>query len=363
MNFLKADKKYVHVLADMATVLAVTNPNENELYVAELEGTIYYWDGIGFVEASSAVTVSGDSLTTEVTKANGDFKVKVKDQGISTNKIADGAVTTVKIQNLGVNVSKLAVDSVTTEKIVNNNVTNAKLVNVPAKTLKGNDTGSTGVVKDLTVTEVINMLGLTSSLYYKGNKTSFSQLPSTGNKIGDVWNVTDTGFNYIWNGTDWDQVSGLTDLSNYDTAAVASTKYVKTKSESNKLYGTDPSKADVTYSIGTLANQIPQRTTGGDIIVPAFPGSSVSAASKQYVDSLKTSFIVLDFTDDLEIVIYTPVDLIMEAPVKIVGATPFNVDILVNNNPYSPGDAIAADSKIQFVSALGNVCKIQTTKS
>ena len=37
------------------------------------------------------------------------------------------------------------------------------------------------------------------------NKAS---LPSSGNKVGDVWNATDTGKNYAWSGTDWDDLGG-----------------------------------------------------------------------------------------------------------------------------------------------------------
>lgn len=56
---------------------------------------------------------------------------------------------------------------------------------------------------------------------YKGSKTNYSQLPSTGNITGDVWNVvnangtTPAGTNYAWNGTAWDALGGSVDLSGY----------------------------------------------------------------------------------------------------------------------------------------------------
>lgn len=44
-----------------------------------------------------------------------------------------------------------------------------------------------------------------STVYkYKGSKASFGALPETGNEVGDVWNVEDTGMNYAWTGTAWD---------------------------------------------------------------------------------------------------------------------------------------------------------------
>lgn len=44
---------------------------------------------------------------------------------------------------------------------------------------------------------------LTAVYRYKGTKTSYSELPQSGNEIGDVWDVNN-GMNYAWNGSDWD---------------------------------------------------------------------------------------------------------------------------------------------------------------
>ena len=51
---------------------------------------------------------------------------------------------------------------------------------------------------------------------YKGQKPTFDELP-IDNKTGDVWDIADTGDNYVWNGTDWDKLSSTLDLSNYAT--------------------------------------------------------------------------------------------------------------------------------------------------
>ena len=39
---------------------------------------------------------------------------------------------------------------------------------------------------------------------YKGSVATVGDLPQSGNKVGDVWNVQATGMNYAWNGTAWD---------------------------------------------------------------------------------------------------------------------------------------------------------------
>lgn len=58
-----------------------------------------------------------------------------------------------------------------------------------------------------------------AALKYKGSVSTYSALPSTGQEIGDMWNVLDTGKNYAWTGTEWDDLSGVVDLSAYRTSA------------------------------------------------------------------------------------------------------------------------------------------------
>lgn len=58
--------------------------------------------------------------------------------------------------------------------------------------------------------------GKLASIYrYKGTVATYSDLPSTGLTIGDVYNVEEDGSNYAWNGTIWDKLGGDVDLSNY----------------------------------------------------------------------------------------------------------------------------------------------------
>ena len=54
---------------------------------------------------------------------------------------------------------------------------------------------------------------LSAGMHYKGTVASYSDLPTTGNQTGDLYNVTDTGANYAWSGTAWDKLSENIDLS------------------------------------------------------------------------------------------------------------------------------------------------------
>lgn len=62
-----------------------------------------------------------------------------------------------------------------------------------------------------------------AALDYKGTKDTYEELPTEGNKKGDVWNVvaahgtTPAGTNYAWDGTQWDPLGGTVDLSGYYT--------------------------------------------------------------------------------------------------------------------------------------------------
>lgn len=62
---------------------------------------------------------------------------------------------------------------------------------------------------------------MTSAVHYKGTKATYSDLPTSGNKTGDMWNITaadsahgvKAGDNVVWNGSSWDVQSGTVDLS------------------------------------------------------------------------------------------------------------------------------------------------------
>ena len=66
-------------------------------------------------------------------------------------------------------------------------------------------------------------LGLTMVYQYKGSVATYADLPTTGQKVGDVWNVETAdpdhgikaGDNVAWDGAQWDTLGGNHDLSGY----------------------------------------------------------------------------------------------------------------------------------------------------
>lgn len=62
----------------------------------------------------------------------------------------------------------------------------------------------------------------------KGSVANQSALPQEENKTGDVYNVEDTGMNYVWNGTQWDALGSVTTLTTLGVTATATElNYVK----------------------------------------------------------------------------------------------------------------------------------------
>lgn len=90
-----------------------------------------------------------------------------------------------------------------------------------AKAAKATTLSGYGITDAYTKTEIDNKVS--SALHYKGSKDTYADLPTTGNTIGDVWNVAEAdtthgvkaGDNVAWNGTEWDVLAGTVDLSAY----------------------------------------------------------------------------------------------------------------------------------------------------
>lgn len=151
-----------------------------------------------------------------------------------------------------------------TSSLQNESVTLEKLAQMPAKTFLGNSGNANAIPQHVDKIDALEMLGLenassdietlktdkanqattytklevdgmvSSTFKPKGSKTTYANLPTTGNREGDVWNVIDTGDNYVWvldldntGVAGWDKQSGTVNLTAYETKAVAESKYLQ----------------------------------------------------------------------------------------------------------------------------------------
>lgn len=116
-------------------------------------------------------------------------------------------------------------------------------------------------------------LGLTTVYQYKGSVATYADLPTTGQKVGDVWNVETAdpdhgikaGDNVAWDGAQWDILGGNHDLSGYAQLNLANTftalntfraniavsNGTKAGSSSTIQLGIKPSSAKMQADIGT----------------------------------------------------------------------------------------------------------------
>lgn len=114
-------------------------------------------------------------------------------------------------------------------------------------------------------------LGLTTVYQYKGSVATYADLPTTGQKVGDVWNVETAdpdhgikaGDNVAWDGAQWDILGGNHDLSGYAQlnsantftalntfrANIAVSNGTAAGSQGQVIFGTKPQSATVQANI------------------------------------------------------------------------------------------------------------------
>lgn len=134
-----------------------------------------------------------------------------------------------------------------------------------------------GITDAYTKAEIDNKV---SAVYrYKGDVASYSNLPSSGQVTGDVYNVTDTGVNYAWNGTTWDDIGGT------EALATASNNGLITKEDFTKLSGiaTGATKNDTDANLKNRANHTGTQTAS---TISDFATAALTAAPAETVSSV-----------------------------------------------------------------------------
>lgn len=126
-----------------------------------------------------------------------------------------------------------------------------------------------------------------SSVYkYKGSVNAYSNLPTTGQKVGDVYNIETAdsthgikaGDNVAWNGTSWDSLAGTVDLSAYITTETAANTYVTKSSIAPNTMNLTP-------------NMFIQ---DGDLYKCTITNTQVTAASNVWVDISKDTMSIAE---------------------------------------------------------------------
>lgn len=188
------------------------SPVAGQVYYNTSDGNVYYWDGTTWRSVSGDITevIAGSGLTgggssgavtldlnpdNTTIEVNADI-VRIKDLGVSTGKLADGAVTTIKVTD--------------------SNITFSKIQNIATMTVMGRVAAGTGVASEISILDSNTMTGASSSnlatagsikAYVDNTVAGLGNLEggfaagsavnfptgAGGTKKGDYWYVTSAG--------------------------------------------------------------------------------------------------------------------------------------------------------------------------
>lgn len=163
-------------------------------------------------ESASSATSASDSKD----KAS-EYKTSASGSATAAASSASSASASATNAKAAMNTANTAASSASTSAInASTSASNASKSEVAAKSAqaeaeRARDEANSALAK------------ISGALKYMGQVDNYNDLPSTGNSKGDTWNVVNAdpshhikaGDNVAWNGTEWDDLSGVVDLSAY----------------------------------------------------------------------------------------------------------------------------------------------------
>ena len=167
----------------------------------DYDGLLYFWTlikGKLANKADKATTLAGYGIT---------------DANINNGTITLGGNTITPLTSI--NNSDLPDSGVTagTYKSVTVNAKGIVTAGTNPTTISGY-----GITDAYTKTEIDSKM--TSAMHYKGSVQAVANLPASNNEVGDFYNVTATGENYAWTGTEWDVTGSIVDLQSITNSEI-----------------------------------------------------------------------------------------------------------------------------------------------
>lgn len=172
------------------------------------DGLLYLWTLLKAKFKAKQDTII--DLETIRTNASTGAGLKTKVDGIAANAQVN-VIESVSVNGTNLSVTNKNVNVTVPTKV--SELTNDKNYLTTHQSLDNYPTKTELTTNHYTKTEIDTKL--TSAMTYKGSVDTYSKLPSSGNSVGDFYNVTDTGNNYAWDGTKWDETGSVVDLTPY----------------------------------------------------------------------------------------------------------------------------------------------------
>lgn len=166
------------------------SPVEGQVYYNTADKAIYYWDGTSWINISGDITavVAGAGLTGGGTGGSVTLDVNVDNATIEVN--AD----TVRVKDLGITSAKLNDGAVTTIKIGDNQITLGKLAQLANNTVIGNTSGGTATPSEVVI---VTDLASASSTTLATSSAIKSYIDTTVGNLGNLegaWDASSGSF-------------------------------------------------------------------------------------------------------------------------------------------------------------------------
>ncbi len=297
---------------------APSAPVAGQVYFNTTDAHLYFYNGTAWVDASGDISavVAGAGLGGGGTTGSVTLDINVDNATIEISADA------IQVKDLGITTAKLANGAVTTVKLGDNQVTFAKIQQIGALTVLGNVTGATANVAEVGVVDDLDNASATTLATSSATKSYIDSLvgglgnleggwdasagsfpvgsaPTAGTKAGDYWYVT---------------VAGTVDSKafNVGDVLIAITNSASTTTYAGNWISLEVNRDQATESIlglVTLASQteVNTGTNTTDAVTPATLAGRTATENRSGIAEIATQTEVNDGTDDATIV--TPLKL------------------------------------------------------
>lgn len=181
-------------------------------------------DAQASASASDAASSAAKAKTSETNAANSESNALQYKNAANDSKNA-AATSATNASKSEVNSKASANYATSSATAASTSATNAKASETHAATSETNAKQALAESQKIQKEVESALKKVTGFAKYAGSVDNYSDLPVSGNNVGDVWNIVNAdathqikaGDNVIWNGKAWDNLSGFVDLSNYPT--------------------------------------------------------------------------------------------------------------------------------------------------